>query len=204
MNPNQPPARSFAKRVASPLCRGAVLLLAFAAFAAGGAEVAGVKLEDRTQVESRDLVLNGAGLRKRVVFNVYVIGLYLPEKKSDAAAVIELAGPKRAAIHMLRDVGADTFTDALVEGLRANHSEAEYKALEPRVKELADIFGEIKEAKKGMTIALDWTGAATRILVNGKPAGKPIAGEDFYRALLRIWLGDKPVQNDLKKSLLGA
>ena len=56
----------------------------------------------------------------------------------------------------------------------------------------------------GMTITLDWTGAATQLTVNGKPAGKPIAGEDFYRALLRIWLGDKPVQNDLKKSLLGA
>ena len=178
-------------------------LLALAAFTASGAEVAGVKLDDKTRVESRELVLNGAGLRKRIIFNVYVIGLYLPEKKSDTAAVLQLAGPKRAAIHMLRDVGAEQFTDALIEGLRENHSEGDYKALEPRVKELAGIFAEIKEAKKGMTITLDWTGAATQLTVNGKPAGKPIAGEDFYRALLRIWLGDKPVQNDLKKSLLG-
>jgi len=197
---NQPPAR----KLASPLYRGAALMLAVVAFAAGAAEVAGVKLEDKTQVESRDLVLNGAGLRKRVVFNVYVIGLYLPEKKSDTAAVLQLAGPKRAAIHMLRDVGAEQFTDALIEGLRENHSEGDYKALEPRVKELAGIFAEIKEAKKGMVIALDWTGAATRLMVNGKPTGKPISGEDFYRGLLRIWIGDKPVQNDLKKSLLGA
>ena len=176
---------------------------ALTALAASGAEVAGVKLDDKTQVESRELVLNGAGLRKRVVFNVYVIGLYLPEKKSDAAAVLQLAGPKRAAIHMLRDVSADTFTGALVEGLQENHSEADFKALEPRVKELAAIFAEIKEAKKGMVIALDWTGAATRLVVDGKPAGSPIAGEDFYRALLRIWLGDKQVQGDLKKALLG-
>jgi hypothetical protein len=181
----------------------AALALALAAFAASGAEVAGVKLEDKAQVESKDLVLNGAGLRKRVVFNVYVIGLYLPEKKSDPAAVLQLAGPKRAAIHMLRDVGAEQFTDALVDGLRENHSAADYKALEPRVKELAGIFAEIKEAKKGMAITLDWTGSATQLTANGKPAGKPIAGEDFYRALLRIWLGDKPVQNDLKRALLG-
>ncbi|HYR36507.1 MAG TPA: chalcone isomerase family protein [Burkholderiales bacterium] len=197
---NQPPAR----RLASPLNRGAALALALAAFAASAAEVAGVKLDDKTQVQSKELVLNGAGLRKRVVFNVYVIGLYLPEKKSDPAAVLELAGPKRAAIHMLRDVSADTFTEALIEGLRENHIEADYKAFEPRVKELAGIFAEIKEAKKGMVITLDWTGSATQLTVNGKPAGKPIAGEDFYRALLRIWIGDKPVQNDLKKSLLGA
>ena len=126
-------------------------------------------------MESRELVLNGAGLRKRVVFNVYVLGLYLPEKKSDPAAVLQLAGPKRAEIHMLRDVGAEQFTDALVEGLRENHSEADFKALEPRVKDLAGIFAEIKEAKKGMTITLDWTGSATQLTVNGQPAGKPIA-----------------------------
>ncbi len=180
-------------------------VLALLSFAAAGAEVAGVKLDDKTQVESRDLVLNGAGLRKRfAVVKVYVIGLYLPEKKTDASAVLALPGPKRAEIHMLRDVGAETFTDALVEGLKANHSEADFKALEPRVKELSDIMAQIGEAKTGMTIALDWTGTATRLAVNGKPAGKPIAGEDFYKALLRIWLGDNPVQDDLKKSLLGA
>src|SRR5437763_9031690 len=144
-------------------------LLALAAFTASGAEVAGVKLDEKTQVESRELVLNGAGLRKRIIFNVYVIGLYLPEKKSDLAAVLALAGPKRAEIHMLRDVGADTFTEALVDGLRANHSEADFKVLDPRVKELADIMAQIGEAKNGMTIALDWTGSGTRLVVNGKP-----------------------------------
>jgi len=65
-------------------------------------------------------------------------------------------------------------------------------------------MAQIGEAKKGMAIALDWTGGGTILVVNGKPAGKPIAGEDFYKALLRIWIGDKPVQDDLKKSLLGA
>ena len=172
--------------------------------AAVAAEVAGVKLDDKTQVESRELVLNGAGLRKRVIFNVYVAGLYLAEKKSDVASILQLGGPKRVAIHMLRDVAADQFTEALVEGLRANHSEAEFGSLEPRVKDLSDIMAEIKEAKKGMIIALDWTGSATRLVVNGKPAGKAISGEDFYRALLRIWLGEKPVQEDLRKALLGA
>jgi len=41
------------------------------------------------------------------------------------------------------------------------------------------------------------------VAIDGKPAGEPIQGEDFYRALLRIWLGDQPVQEDLKKALLG-
>jgi hypothetical protein len=167
------------------------------------AEVAGVKIEDRTRVGDADLALNGAGLRTRLFFQVYAIGLYLPQKSSTPDAILAQPGPKRVAIHMLRDVGADTFTEALADGIRANHSEAEAKALESRIKELAAIMAEIKEAKKGMALTLDWTGAGTQLVVDGKPAGRPIAGEDFYRALLRIWLGDKPVQDDLKKALLG-
>jgi hypothetical protein len=55
-----------------------------------------------------------------------------------------------------------------------------------------------------MSIDLDWTGADTQVMVNGKPAGKAIPGADLYKALLKIWLGDKPVQDDLKQALLGS
>jgi hypothetical protein len=180
-------------------------LAAFAAHgAAFGAEIAGVRIEDKTRVANAELALNGAGLRKRAFFQVYAIGLYLPQKSSNAAAILELPGPKRVAIHMLRDVSADAFTEALADGIRANHSAAEAKALEPRIGELGAIMAELKEAKKGMAIALDWQPASgTVMLVNGAARGKPISGEDFYRALLRVWLGDKPVQDDLKKALLG-
>jgi hypothetical protein len=174
------------------------------AFPALAADVAGVKLEDRDRVASSELVLNGAGLRKRAFFQVYAIGLYLPERKTLAAELVAATGPKRVAIHMLRDVEADQFSGALADGVKDNHSEAEATALEPRVKQLAAIMAEMKEAKKGMRITLDWVPAAgTQVTVEGKPAGAPIPGEDFYRALLRIWLGDKPVQDDLKKALLG-
>src|SRR5687768_5531421 len=172
--------------------------------AASAAEVAGVKIDDRTRVGNSELTLNGAGLRRRAFFQVYAIGLYLPQKAANSAAVLDQPGPRRVSIHMLRDVGAEAFTEALADGIRANHPEAEVKALEPRVKEVAGIMAGVKGAKKGMAIALDWQpGSGTVMLVNGAPRGKPISGEDFYRALLRIWVGDKPVQDDLKKALLG-
>ena len=167
---------------------------------ADAAEVAGVKFDDTTQVSGTALKLNGAGLRKRAFFQVYAIGLYVADRKLD---LISQPGPKRVAIHMLRDVDADTFTEALVDGMRPNHDEATMKALEPRIAQLSAIMGELKEAKEGMNIALDLVGSETRILINGKQAGRAIAGEDFYRALLRVWLGENPVQDDLKKSLLG-
>ena len=165
------------------------------------AEVAGIKLEER--IQPGDLQLNGAGLRKRLFFQVYAIGLYLPKKTGSAEEAIASPGPKRVAIHMLRNVGAAEFSEALAEGIRANHDEAAAKALEPRVQELAAIMAEVKEAKKGMAISLDATPTGTQVLIDGKPAGRPIAGEDFYRALLRIWLGPRPVQDDVKKALLG-
>jgi hypothetical protein len=177
-----------------------VVLLLFAS-PVFGADIAGVRVDDKTQVGSTELTLTGAGLRKKLFFQIYVIGLYVGDRKADLLAQ---PGPKRVAIHMLRDVDAEDFIEALALGIRSNHDEAEAKALEPRVKALGAVILAIKEAKKGMAIALDWTGGGTQVVIDGKPAGQPIAGEDFYRALLRIWLGDKPVQDDLKKALLGS
>ena len=180
------------------------LLLILVAFPSHGAEVAGVKLEEKEKVATAELVLNGAGLRKRAFFQVYAIGLYLPEKKTVVTEVIAATGPKRIAIHLLRDVDADQFSGALADGIRDNHPEAEAKKLEPRVKQLAAILLDMKEAKTGMRITLDWLPAlGTQVTVEGKMAGAPIPGEDFYRALLKIWLGENPVQADLKKALLG-
>ncbi len=184
--------------------RALALVLLLIAPLAWAAEVAGVKFDDRMRLGSADLVLNGAGLRKRLFIQVYAIGLYVGEKKPSAAEAIALPGPKRVAIHMLRDVDAATFTEALADGMRANHDEAAMKALEPRIAALSAIMAELKEAKRGMSIALDWQPATgTVVNVDGKPRGKPIEGDDFYRALLRIWLGDNPVQDDLKRALLG-
>jgi len=182
-----------------------LLVLAFATNAGLAADVAGVRFADSAEVlPGQALALNGAGLRKRAFFDVYAMGLYVAQRRTAAPEVIALPGAKRVAIQMLRDVGADQFTGALVEGMKDNLSEAEYRAVDGRVQQLVAIMAQVKEAKKGMQIALDWVpSAGTRISIDGKPAGAPIAGEDFYRALLRIWLGDQPVSADLKKALLG-
>jgi len=178
-----------------------LFLLSFSSYAA---EVAGVKLDDKVRVGNAELLLNGAGLRKRAFFQVYATGLYLTEKKTAAADVLAAAGPKRVAMHMLRDVGADQFAGALADGLKGNHSEAEMRALDARVIQLVTAMNGIGEAKSGMRITLDWLPeSGTQLTVNGKPMGAPIPGEDFYRALLKNWVGDKPVQDDLKSALLG-
>ena len=98
-----------------------------------------------------------------------------------------------------------TFSDALREGIEANHSEAEVKVLEPRIKQLEAVMQKVGTAKDGMRVTLDWVpGTGTQVSIDGAPADAPIQGENFYRALLRIWLGPHAVQDDLKRALLGA
>jgi Chalcone isomerase-like len=180
--------------------------LVVAALGAQAAEVGGVKLEDRLRLSpgGPELVLNGAGIRTRAIFKVYVGGLYLAEKKGTPAEVLALAGPKRVSMTMLRDLGAQQLSEALADGIRNNSSAGEQDALKARIDELLGIMNALGEAKKGDAILLDYLpDSGTRVIVNGQPRGKPIAGEDFYRALLKIWLGDKPVDGDLKKGMLG-
>jgi hypothetical protein len=187
-----------------PLIFAAMLVCALGG--ARAAEVAGVKLDDRLRLApgGPELVLNGAGIRTRAIFKVYAAGLYLTEKKGTTGEVLALAGPKRVGMTMLRDLSAQQLSEALAEGIRNNSSAAEQEALKARVDELVAIMNALGEAKKGDVILLDFLpDSGTRVTVNGQPRGKPIAGDDFYRALLRIWLGDKPVDSELKKGMLG-
>jgi len=180
--------------------------LAVSCFGASAAEVGGVKLDDKLRLApgGPELVLNGAGIRTRVFFKVYVGGLYLTEKKTAAGDVLALAGPKRVSMTMLRDLSAQQLSDGLVEAVRNNTSAAEQEALKGRIDELVGIMNALGEAKQGDAILLDFLPeSGTRVVVNGQPRGKPIPGDDLYRALLKIWLGDKPVDGDLKKGMLG-
>jgi len=184
--------------------RRALMVVALLAAPALAAEVAGVKVDDRARVDASELVLNGAGLRTKYFLNVYVAGLYLVEKKVTPADILALPGAKRITMRLMRDVSAKQLTDALELGIRDNTSSAERETLSSRLSELTAIMNALQSAKKGDLIALDWIpGSGTRIVLNGEPRGKVIAGEDFYRALLRIWLGDEPAQESLKKALLG-
>ena len=94
-------------------------------------EMEGQKFEPTVQVGGQTLTLNGVGLRKRAIFKVYVNGLYVPQKSTDAATLINEKGARRASLRMLRDVDADSFVGAFTDGLKANLSEAQLAALWP-------------------------------------------------------------------------
>jgi hypothetical protein len=179
-------------------------LLGAAPLSAGAAVVGGITIDDRARVGGAELTLNGAGLRKRLVYKVYVVALYLGEKTSSADAVRALPGPKRISITLLRNLKAQAIADSLDEGIRQDTSPAEQKKLKGRLAELNATVLSLRHSKKGEVVAFDWLPASgTVLLVNGVAKGKAIPGDDFYRALLGIWLGDKPTSSSLKKALLG-
>ena len=167
-------------------------------------ELEGQKFEPTVQVGGQTLTLNGVGLRKRAIFKVYLNGLYVPQKSTDAATLINEKGARRASLRMLRDVDADSFVSAFTDGLKNNLSEAQLAALKPQIDAFTATMKSVGEAKKGDVINFDYAPeGGTRITVNGQPRGDPIPGHDFYAAVMRIWLGDKPVDEGLKRGMLG-
>jgi len=86
--------------------------------------------------------------------------------------------------------------------MKATSSAQELAAVKAQTDQLVTVMKSIGEAKTGDVVALDFVGGETRVSHNGKSIGS-ITGAPFNDALMRIWLGDKPVQADLKKAMLG-
>lgn len=182
----------------------AYVLAATLAVACGlqAAEVAGVRLPDTVDAAGQHLVLNGAGLRTRLFFKVYVAALYVPARTASAADVVGSNAPRRVALHLLREVDADTLAKALREGIAKNHATAELAALAPRLDQFEAIMRGIGASRAGDVISLDFSAAGVEVGQNGQPRGG-VPDSTFARALLRVWLGEQPVDAALKKGLLG-
>ena len=169
------------------------------------AGVDGVQLEDKVVVDGQPLQLNGMGLRTRYFFKVYVAGLYLPYRTASAQAAIDGRGAKRIVMVMRRDATAEQFCASIAAGLRANNSEPQLAEVRAQTESLYAMIRAKERAQEGMKIVLDYapSAGATTLYADGRALGPAMPGEPFFRALLRIWLGERPVQGDLKALLLG-
>ena len=183
----------------------AVIVLAVTVSIADAATVEreGMRYEDTLKLSGSQLVLNGLGVRGGFLKG-YVAGLYLPHKEVDADQVFLLKGPKRIAVRMLLDVNASTLARTFSDGLRKNYKDDALAVLRERM----DVFdGQVRAAggvKKGDAIDLDFDPAkGSRLLINGKPQGDAITGDDFYVALLKMFIGERAVDKNLRAALLG-
>jgi hypothetical protein len=163
-------------------------------------EVEGVELPGRVAMGGETLVLNGAGVRTRFFFDIYVGALYLPETTDEASVALGMAGPKRVLLHFLYDeIGRDKLVEAWNDGFRNNLGTTERAALAERIERFNALFGSVRA---GDEIALDFVpGEGTHVTLNGERMGT-VPSDDFARAWLRIFIGDSPADAELKQGML--
>lgn len=166
-------------------------------------EVAGVNVPDSVNLHENTapLVLNGAGIRSKFIFDIYVGALYLQKHESTVDSILALPGPKRVSMHFLyKEVDKEKLTDGWRDGFKNNLDDATFKKLEPGLNKFNSLF---RTVHKNDVIELDLLpGKGTQVWINNELQGI-VEGDDFYPALLLVWLGEDPADNDLKQAMLG-
>ena len=178
-------------------------LIAMACTASAAVDVAGVKYDDPLKVQGKDLVLNGAGVRTKFIVKVYTAGLYLQNKESTVEGILKAEGPRRMRLVMLRDVSSDDFGSSFMAALNTNVSKDDKSKIVMQISKYGEMFALLDGLKKGDVLDSDWIpGSGTQSYLNGKKIGELIPDLLFYNSVLRIWLGESPVDSSLKTKLL--
>jgi hypothetical protein len=152
-------------------------------------------------IENKALVLNGAGIRKKLFIKVYVGSLYLTAKQTAVGKILADPSAKSIVMNFLyKEVSTKKLVDGWNKGFADNSSAKEIKALQKRINQFNSLFTTVY---KGDEIRLDYLpGKGTQVRINSTLKGS-VQGEDFYQALLEIWLGAKPADANLKDAMLG-
>ena len=177
-----------------------LLTLPCGLFAAQGDKtLKGVTMPSSMQLEGKTLALNGLGLRTKVVFKVYVGGLYLEKTSKDGLEIASSEQVKLMELVFLRSVSGADVSKAISEGFE-NNAGAILPALKDRIKKFSGLIPDLKKGDK--LRFLYRPGQGLEVQAGGKTAGT-VEGKDFSDALFRVWLGPKPSDKALKAGLLG-
>jgi hypothetical protein len=173
------------------------LLALFLSVAEAGT-YAGVTMPDSVSSSGGTLVLNGMGLREKFFFDIYVGGLYLPAKSSDASSIIAQDTAKRI---QMKFVYSKVTKDQMIETFEENFNKN--PAASALSSQRQQLYAVAQDMVSGDTMMIDYVpGAGTTISVNGTPK-VTIAGYEFMKALFTIYLGPSPAYGPLKEGMLG-
>lgn len=146
--------------------------------------------------------LNGSGNGKVEQSDGYKAGLYLVKPARNMGEALQSPGPKRLQIQLLRDMPSNQLGLLMSQTLNANLSSSEIGGCLPGLGAIGEAFGAKKKLAAGDLINLDGVmGQGTHIFINGEKVGST-QGPAFFECLLRGYLGNKPLDPDLKKALL--
>jgi len=192
------------------LLAATLVLVALAAMPhlARAVEVAGVNYAAQLQSGSDVLLLNGAGIRKKANTNLYSAALYLSTPARSGEEVVSSSGPKQLRVFMLQDLNSRDMGDMLSRGLVTNNQEDELAAIVPEMLELGSFIADRGKLLTGDGFQIEWNPAVgTTITVFQRNESKPVrqvfAKKDLIAPMMRIWLGTRPADPQLKAALLG-
>lgn len=165
-------------------------------------QVGNVTLPNSVNFGGQDLDLNGAGIRKKaMVLKLYSGGLYLNNKSSDAAAIVNADETMAIKLHITSGfVSSEAMSDAVRDGFDAS-MDGNTASLSTEIDKFITFFSDEIVEDNIFDITYQ-KGTGVVAYKNGKELGT-IAGLDFKKALFGIWLGDDPADKKLKKGMLG-
>lgn len=183
----------FARKVLSIFAISGLLLMPLAV-AAGG-------FESQLLLGNQTLYLNGEGPRKKAFLTVYDAALYLTEKGSDAAAIIEADHPMAIAMVVRsRFATASRISEAFREGLEKS-SGGDTQAFEAQIDRFLAVFED--GVVKGDSYKFIYIPESGLNIYKNDEVRTQIEGLDFKQALYGVWLSENPVSTTLKSPLLG-
>jgi len=161
----------------------------------------GVAMPVELQFEGKKLELNGLGLRTKVVFKVYVAGLYLEKTSINGGEIAASEQLKRIELAFLRGVDGADVAKAIADGF-SNNAGPVLPALKDRIARFEKLIPDVKKGDRLLFVYRPGAAAGVELQYNGASLGK-IEGKDFGDALLRVWLGPKPSDKNLQDGMLG-
>jgi len=165
--------------------------------------ITGTEIPDTVSLPNSgtQLVLNGAGIREKLFLDIYIGALYLEKPMHDSAAILADTGQAGILMHFTySEVSREKIIEGWTDGLAENLTAERMRAIKPRLDKFNSLF---RTVVKGDVIHIDYLPEiGTQVRINDEWRGS-VEGNDFFRDLLRIWLGTKPVSKSLKRDMLG-
>ena len=190
----------------------------------GALVVKGYTFEPRLAVGGKRFVLLGAGVRKKLIADVYAMGLYVEEERArhafpalaakakgrDQAKLLAdgraesffLWGSfiKHAVLHFVVDVPADQVRAGFEEGLEPMLSEKALPELRERARAFVALFD--RDMKEGEQIVLrTLPSGAIEVTLAGVKKEAPTDAR-LARAIWETWLAARPASSDLRRALV--
>lgn len=153
---------------------------------------------------SGPLALNGWGVRRRFGMDIYEVALYAQDRSVNPADHLTLAKRSRLAIRFLRELDNEQFTRVLLAALRERVSMTETPTMVDTMQKFSEVFSSVPVFKVGDEVTVTISGAGRMdFTINGDGKGfKPITEAALARGLLSIYVGEKPIDTELRRDML--